>query len=349
MADASVRVFDSGPGAPTVGTVEEVPGILASGSGWVWVDVPEPDDSTLAMLCEVFGVHPKAAADGLARNHIARLHHYRDVLYLALHRPEPGAHGHVHYLELDLYLGPRFLVTLHGPRNVTVPLESLLRETSDVAARVDAGRLRPASPTTLLYALVSALTNVQERLVNDFAQEVGRLEQRVMAQADDDHPQEFLDELFTVRHTLLTVRTMAAQGSQVLARAATLARRASVPGSGAGEGEDAGVPVSADVLALEDLRDQYDRLARITTSQLEFLEGATSFYRARTDTRMLIAAERLAVIAAITLPVAAISSVLGMNVVVNDSTQWPLFFVVVGLMGALSLFLLHWAKRQGWW
>lgn len=344
MADVSVRVFDGDTGAVSVRALDDVPGIRAadiraagSGSGaatdWVWVDVPEPDASTARLLCDVFGVHPKAAADGLARNHIARLHHYADVLYLALHRPEPGVGGHVHYLELDLYLGPRFVVTVHGPRSEAVPLEALLRESADVAARVDAGRLRPASPTALVYALVSALTNVQERLVNDFAQQVGRLEQRVMAQADDDHPQEFLDELFTVRHTLLTVRTMAAQGAQVLARAVTLTGHAS----------------PADAVPLEDLRDQYDRLARITASQLEFLEGVTSFYRARTDTRMLIAAERLAVIAAITLPVAAVSSVLGMNLVVNDHTQWPAFVVVVTLMGALSLFLLRWAKRQGWW
>ena len=332
MADVSVRVFDGDTGAALPALVD-VTGVLAAGSRWVWVDVPEPDASTAALLCDVFGVHPKAAADGLARNHIARLHHYGDVLYLALHRPEPGAAGHVHYLELDLYVGPSFLVTLHGPRNEKVPLPAMLRETADVAVRVDAGRLRPAGPSALLYALVSALTNVQERLVNEFAQQVGRLEQRVMAQDDDDHPQEFLDELFTVRHTLLTVRTMAAQGSEVLARAATLAAR-----SGA-----------TDAAVLEDLRDQYERLARITASQLEFLEGVTSFYRARTDTRMLIAAERLAVIAAITLPVAAIAGVLGMNVVVNDSTQWPLFAIVVVLMVALSLYLLRWAKRQGWW
>ncbi|HET6969187.1 MAG TPA: magnesium transporter CorA family protein [Ornithinibacter sp.] len=333
MADVSVRVFDGDTGAVGVRALDDLPGILAAGLDWVWVDVPEPDAATSRLLCEVFGVHPKAAADGLSRNHIARLHHYADVLYLALHRPDPGAAGHVHYLELDLYLGPRFLVTLHGPRNETVPLEAMLRESADVAARVDAGRLRPASPMALLYALVSALTNVQERLVNDFAQQVGQLEQRVMAQADDDHPQEFLDELFTVRHTLLTVRTMAAQGAQVLARAVTLT----------------GDAAPADAVLLEDLRDQYDRLARITASQLEFLEGVTSFYRARTDTRMLIAAERLAVIAAITLPVAAISSVLGMNLVVNDQTRWPAFVVVVALMGALSLFLLRWARRQGWW
>ena len=105
----------------------------------------------------------------------------------------------------------------------------------------------------------------------------------------------------------------------------------------------------ADQHALEDLRDQYERLDRITRSQLEFLEGVTDFYRARTDTRMTIAAERLAVIAAVTLPVAAISGVIGMNVIVNDSTQWTMLIVLVTMMAALSASLLVWAKRQGWW
>jgi Mg2+ and Co2+ transporter CorA len=90
-------------------------------------------------------------------------------------------------------------------------------------------------------------------------------------------------------------------------------------------------------------------LARITHSQLDFLSGITEYYRARTDTKMTIAAERLAVIAAITLPVTAISSVLGMNVIVNDSTNWPWLIILLVLMIALSLVLLRWAKRQGWW
>ena len=87
----------------------------------------------------------------------------------------------MHYLELDLFVGPRFVVTLHGPRNPVVPLAAMVRETGEVAARMEAGRLRPRTPMALVYAHVAALTNVQERLVNDFAQEVGLLEQRVMA------------------------------------------------------------------------------------------------------------------------------------------------------------------------
>jgi magnesium transporter len=77
--------------------------------------------------------------------------------------------------------------------------------------------------------------------------------------------------------------------------------------------------------------------------------GVTEFYRARTDTKMTIAAERLAVIAAITLPITSLSSVVGMNVIVNDETHWAWLSFLLLIMLIVSLILLRWAKRQGWW
>jgi Mg2+ and Co2+ transporter CorA len=68
-----------------------------------------------------------------------------------------------------------------------------------------------------------------------------------------------------------------------------------------------------------------------------------------TNTKMTIAAERLAVIAAITLPITAISSVYGMNIIVNQSTHRVQLVVVLAIMVALSGILLRWTKRQGWW
>ena len=63
---------------------------------------------------------------------------------------------------------------------------------------------------------------------------------------------------------------------------------------------------------------------------------------------MTIAAERLAVIAAVTLPITALSSVLGMNVIVNDETQWIPLAIMLAVMMAMSTTLLVWAKRKGW-
>ena len=73
------------------------------------------------------------------------------------------------------------------------------------------------------------------------------------------------------------------------------------------------------------------------------------FYQTRTNTKMTIAAERLAVIAALTLPVTAVSSVMGMNVIVNDATQPGQLAVLLLGMAVMSVALLIWARRKGWW
>jgi len=73
------------------------------------------------------------------------------------------------------------------------------------------------------------------------------------------------------------------------------------------------------------------------------------FYKARTDTTMTIATERLTLIAAITLPITAVSSVLGMNIIVNDRSDVPLLAVVLVVVAAMSATLLRWAKRHRWW
>ena len=154
-----------------------------------------------------------------------------------------------------------------------------------------------------------------------------------MAAVDEKDPQEFLTALFTARHELLTIRTMASQGGEIYRRAITLVGR---------------IAPKQTVKQMKDLLDQYERVSHISQSQLEFLMGVTEFYRARTDTKMTIAAERLAVIAAVTLPVTAVSSILGMNVIVNAQTHWGWLIVLLVVISVMSLALLVWAKRKGW-
>ena len=332
MAVERLLWVDGASKVATRRTEAEIPALLADPSGWLWLDVPEPDEETAKLLSEVFGAHPTAVQDVLERNHVPRLHVYGRTLFLVLHRPEAGIGGHVHYLELDQLIGPNYLITMHGPRNLAVPLERLLAETDELAERMLSGRHVPVSPWAASYRIVSTLAISEENYVNRLAKEVGELEKRVMAHAGDADPQAFLEELFLTRHALLTLQTMTTQAAEIYGRAVRLL----------GDAE------KATVKGLRDNKDAYDRLSRITASQLEFLTGVTEYYRARTDTKMTIAAERLAVIAAITLPVTAISSVLGMNVIVNDATNWLWLTILLVIMIGMSLWLLRWAKRQGW-
>ena len=98
-----------------------------------------------------------------------------------------------------------------------------------------------------------------------------------------------------------------------------------------------------------DLADQFARVNGLADGQKDFLHGVIEFYQTRTNTKMTIAAERLAVIAAVTLPITALSSIYGMNVIVNDRTHVVHLAVVLVVMAAMSMVLLRWTKRQGWW
>ena len=50
-----------------------------------------------------------------------------------LHAPERGARGHVHYVELDQFIGPGWYVTVHGPLNPKVAPEAAGIETGAVS------------------------------------------------------------------------------------------------------------------------------------------------------------------------------------------------------------------------
>jgi magnesium transporter len=312
--------------------VGDLPGLLAAQEGVVWVDVPVLDEAAAEVLTSVFGFHTQAMQDCEQRNHVPKLHTYADHLLLVLHSPEPEPSGHVHYLELDQFVSEHYLVTIHGPLSPAVPLEKAMREARLVERRLRGGRLRPSSGWELSYALVSTLVRTHEAEVGRLARLIGLLEQRVMSSEVND-PEPFLEELFRARHELLVVRTMAVQSREVYGRAVRLTAFA---------GPEAH-------RLLDDLLDQYDRVAGLAAGQGEFLQTVIEFHRARTDTKMLVAAERLAVIAAVTLPITALSSVLGMNVIVNTKTRPVELIVLLAIMVAMSAALLRWTRKQGWW
>jgi Mg2+ and Co2+ transporter CorA len=311
---------------------EELEMLIAMQEGLVWVDIPTCDQDCVRVLSEVFGFHPLAVRDCVERNQVPKVHAYSDHVFIVVHAPERGRGGSVHYVELDQFVGPGYLVTVHGPLDPAVAPEVAERETRAVLRRLESGRLRPSSSFELSYAVVSAMVRQQEAFVGTLAHEAGLLEQRVMGDEIAD-PERFLEELFRARHELLVVRTMATLSREIYGRMVALDRF--LPG--------------ASQLLVADLVDQFTRVGGLADGQKDFLEGVIEFYQTRTNTKMTIAAERLAVIAAVTLPITALSSIYGMNVIVNDRTHLGHLAVVLGVMALMSAILLRWTKRQGWW
>jgi Mg2+ and Co2+ transporter CorA len=309
----------------------DLPALLARADGLVWVDIPEWNAQAEQTLVSTFGFHPLAVRDCANRNQVPKIHRYEDHLFLVLHAPQPGIGGHVHYVELDQFIGDRYLVTVHGPLNPAVDQSAAMVESDAVLNRLMTGKLKPNKGFELSYALLTALTGRLRAYTAELTKDVWALEQRVTGGHLGD-PETFLDEMFRARHGLLTVSTMSALSREVYSRMVTIT--ACGPGSGQS--------------LLLDAVDQFHHLSVMAETQKAYLHGTIEFYQARTNTKMTIAAERLAVIAAVTLPITALSSVLGMNLIVNADTHWILLAITLAIMLAMSTMLLVWAKRKGW-
>jgi len=305
--------------------------LLGRDDGFVWVDVRSWDDEVESFL-EALGCHPLVVTSCRQRNHLPTVHAYSDHYFLTVHRPLLGEAGHVHLLELDMVVAPRYLVTVHGPINPVVDPEEALTETAAVLRRITTGRFVPGSPAEVAYALGSAVARTQRGLIADVAEKIPALEERVMA-PQLKQPEALLERMFLVRHELITARTMAGQTHDVYARITSLGRFVD----------------EVDRELARDLADQFARVESIGAGEWQFMFAVIELYQTRVNTKMTVAMERLAVIAAVTLPVTAIASVYGMNVIVNERTHYPQLVLALLVMATISLLLLTWARRQGWW
>ena len=312
--------------------VAELDALLDRTDGFTWIDVPVFDDEAERVLRDAIGCHHAVLEAFATRNHVPTVHAYADHFFTTLHAPLLGFAGHVHLLELDQLVGTRYVVTVHGPINPAVdPAESLV-DTEAVLRRIREGRFRPSSPAEVSYALGSAIARRQRGLISSVAEKLPDLEQQVMAPSFRE-PEELLERMFLVRHELTTARTMAAQSHDIYLRITTLERH---------------VP-EADRRFAKDLADQFDRVRSVGDGESQFLHGVIELYQTRVNTKMTVAMERLAVIAAVTLPVTALASVYGMNVIVREKTSIVELVIVLILMLTISGQLLRWSRRQGWW
>jgi Mg2+ and Co2+ transporter CorA len=313
--------------------IEDVETLLDRDDGFLWLDIPTWSEEATKLLEEQFPFHPMALEYCRQRNHMPMVHGYADHVFVVLHRPLVQEEGHAHLLELDQFIGANYLVTVHGPVNPIVPHIAVMEEVQETLNRMEAHRIWPTSPLSLAHSLTALIALRQRVLVQDVATRIAALENQIMG-GTLSNPEGNLEEMFRVRHELLTVRTMASHATEVFSRLRWLLRQDITP---------------YDDSLIADLEDMFQRVYRMTDGEQEFLAGVIELYRTRTDTKMMIAGERLAVLAAVTLPVTAISSVYGMNVIVLQKTHVTQLVIVLIVMAVISGVLLRYTRRQGWW
>ena len=319
--------------------VAELPALLDRDDGFAWVDIPTLDEQAERILTDVFQFHPLAIRDCREPGHMPKVHAYDDHLFIVLHAPERDENDQVEHRELNQFIGPRYLVTVHE-QLVGHPPDFRPPETGAVMDRIEAGRARPTTPAELSYAIVTRLSTGMEAMISELASTVAALEDAVSAherhllKRTTGHPETIVDEMFQLRHALLAIETIADQNRVVYARTSALAAR---------------LMSRDDRRLIEDVEDQFNRIRRLCRGQKELLQGVLDFSRTRTSAKMDLAMSRVALLSAVALPISIISSIYGMNLFVFSQTRLDVLAMVLVLMAILTYGMLRWAREQGWW
>jgi Mg2+ and Co2+ transporter CorA len=325
--------------------VDDLPALLDRKDCLIWVDVPRCADGDVRVLREVFRFHPLAIKDCTERNRVPKMHAYSDHIFVVLHAPERGERGHVHYVELDQFIGPNYLVTIHGPVNPAVSPEAPQRETGAVLKRIEAGRLRPAKPMDLSYAIVSALARNEEEYVEAVTTDVWRLEQQVTGRSVTGST-DFLDEMFQVRTSLLAVGTIGSLSSGIYGRMVKLA-----------------CILPEERTGVADIAEQFDRVRGVAGGEREYLQGVIEYYQTALDQarneeiRRLTEAslaqneevKKISGWAAIAFAPTLIATVYGMNFVhmpeLHSVYGYPIALFAM-VLSAVVVYMVF--KRRGW-
>src|SRR3954469_14497509 len=113
---SGVDPFVQAPAEPNVEVIEH--------AGLRWINIERPGPLDRAWLEEHFEFHPLDYEDVSSRNQRPKIDEYPDYLFIVLHFPVfDKSLGRLNAAELDIFIGPDFLITL--PNSPLPPVEYL--------------------------------------------------------------------------------------------------------------------------------------------------------------------------------------------------------------------------------
>jgi magnesium transporter len=299
MLDTRTRKFSR------VKEASHIDQICAQEQNVVWVDIVDPSEEDFKLLSEEFKFHPLALEDCRTTHQRPKVEEYKGYYFIVLYEvalvgPEKG----LELRELNIFLGPNYLVTVHSR-----PLRTI-----DTAARLWPEWIDRAEAGSglLAYLLIDAIVDDYMPLLDGMSERMDDLEDQIFG----DFQPEAIQDIFLVKKQLLLLRRSVAPLRDVFN---TLLRR-----------EQPIFPREVHRY----FQDVFDHLIRVTEQidTLRDLLGATmDAYLSVSGNRMNVVMKRLTSISTILMSVTLIAGIYGMNF-----ERMPELKMRYGYVGALS-------------
>ncbi len=286
----------------------------------LWLDLADAGPDTVALLREVFSIHPLAVEDAQEFGQRPKIEDYGSFVYLVAY----GARGPDQPLaEVHCFYAEHFLVTVHR---------------DEIGAVDDACKTLTRLPTDrrliALYRVLDGLADSMFPYLAAFDDRIDELQDRIFAKPTDGQ----LTEMFALKRQLVDMRKLVTPQRDM---AASMLSRVTVIHGMNSETE-------------RYVRDLYDHLIRISDmvdSYRDLLSGSLDAYMSVVSNRLNDVMKQLTIIATVFLPLSFLTGFFGQNFafLVNHMGSVGAFVGLgLGTEVLAVVILLAMFRRRGW-
>ncbi len=294
--------------------------------GLRWVNLEHPGSVDLAWLEEHFDFHPLAHEDVRSRNQRPKIDEYDDYLFIVLNFPVFDKQvGRLNAAELDIFVGPDFLITI--PNVALQPVEYLF-ERCRVSEEMRVALLSRGSGY-LLYRIVDESFDYCFPMLRKIGHKLDDVEGAIF----EGRSEEVVRDISNVKQEIINFRKIIRPQRSVLGDLERTKARYL-----AGDLE----------IYFDDIRDASERIWDMLENYKEVVEALEDTNESVISHRVNDILRVLTGVSAILLPLTLVASIWGMNVRVPGEGELGGFFAVLGGMFALFVAMLWYFRRRGW-
>ncbi len=296
--------------APTARTPAE---LSSNGLSWIHLDSPTSEEATA--LAERFGWHPLDVEDVLSKRQRPKVDEYDDYRFVVLHFPVYDKNvQRLNAGELDVFLGPDYLVTL--PTVELLPVTRLFQRCSEDEELRET--LFGKGSGYLLYHVLDDLFDYCFPILDKIGHKLDRIEDDL----DEGDFEEIVRDISKVKQEIISYRKIVKPQRPTLR---VLERHV-----------ERFLPEELD-LYFDDLVDASERIWDLLDNYKEVVEALEATNEAAIAHRQNDVLRVLTVFSVLLLPLTLIASVFGMNVAFpGEGTAVAFWVIIASLVGVFA-------------
>jgi magnesium transporter len=297
-----------------------------SANGLTWIHVDRPGVREAEVLASRFGFHELDVEDVLSKRQRPKIDEYPEYLFVVLHFPfYDKSVQRLNAAELDVFLGPDFLITL--PNAELLPVTYLFRRCDDDPdLRAD---LFSKGSGYLLYHVLDDLFDYCFPILDKIGTKLDAIEDEMFEGRSD----EIVRDISNAKQEIISYRKIIKP------------ERATV--RGLERYTERFLPEDLEIY-FDDIVDAAERIWDLLDNYKEVIEGLESTNESFISHKQQYRLQILTVVSVVLLPLTLLASVFGMNVGVPGEGDTAPFWVLVGVMIALGGGLLGVFRWKRW-